>query len=476
MTMGIGRVAGRLQRWSLPSERLDDGQRRFHLRRWFGIVSLVSIAALTWVGTSLFSRIMTDRMLRQEAVLTMEFVQSTFLMDQPAFLYGGEPSPNEATASEILSHLSNLPDVMRANLYLANRQLHWSSDASLIGKRFFDNPELEQALAGNLVVNEETEEHRHEHAKGEHANLGGPTDATSSYFVEIYVPIWDQDHRSVLGAVEIYKRPQALFEAIRLGRRLLWMGAICGAAFLYLALFWVIRRAEALILSQQAQLVESERLAAVGELGSAVAHGLRNPLAAIRSSAELALEGDAGLSREAATDIMSETDRLQKWINELLSYSRPVGAKPATVDLVAVLTSAFDGFGREMARRRIEGATQILHGLPAVVGDSILYAQLFNSLLANAVEAVQSQGSVALSATLSDDGRRIRVRVSDNGPGMTREQIAKAFRPFFTTKTRGLGVGLPLAKRIVERFGGTISINSEPGRGTRVDLEFAVAA
>lgn len=476
MAMGIGRLAGRLQRLALPAERLDDGQPTFHLRRWFGIVSLVSIAALTLVGTSVFSRIMTDRMLRQEAVLTMEFVQSTFLVEKPAFLYGGEPSPNDATASGILLHLSNLPDVMRANLYLANRQIHWSSDASLIGKTFSDNPELEQALAGNLVVNEETEEHQHEHAKGEHANLGGAADANTSYFVEIYVPIWDQDHKSVLGAVELYKRPQALFESIRLGRRLLWVGAICGALFLYLTLFWIIRRADALILSQQARLVENERLAAVGELGSAVAHGLRNPLAAIRSSAELALEGDAGLSRDAATDIMSETDRLQTWINELLSYSRPVGAKPATVDLAAVLTCAFDGFSREMERRRIEGAAQILQGLPAVVGDSILYAQVFNSLLANAVEAVQKQGSVALSAALSDDGRRIRVRVSDTGPGMTREQLAKAFRPFFTTKTKGLGVGLPLAKRIVERFGGTISINSEPGRGTRVDLEFAVAA
>ena len=476
MGMGIGGLAGRLQRLALPAERPDDGQTTFHLRRWFGIVSLVSIAALTLVGTSVFSRIMTDRMLRQEAVLTMEFVQSTFLVEKPAFLYGGEPSPNDATASGILLHLSNLPDVMRANLYLANRQIHWSSDASLIGKRFSDNPELDQALAGNLVVNEETEEHQHEHAKDEHANLGGAADANTSYFVEIYVPIWDQDHKSVLGAVELYKRPQALFESIRLGRRLLWVGAICGALFLYLTLFWIIRRADALILSQQARLVENERLAAVGELGSAVAHGLRNPLAAIRSSAELALEGDAGLSRDAATDIMSETDRLQTWINELLSYSRPVGAKPATVDLAAVLTCAFEGFSREMERRRIEGATQIRQGLPAVVGDSILYAQVFNSLLANAVEAVQKQGSVALSAALSDDGRRIRVRVSDTGPGMTREQLAKAFRPFFTTKTKGLGVGLPLAKRIVERFGGTISINSEPGRGTRVDLEFAVAA
>ena len=476
MVSAIVTLKDRLHELGLPAAAGAGGSRVFHLRRWFGIVSLVSIATLTFGGTSMFSRIMTDRMLHQEGVLTMEFVQSTFLVEKPAFVYGGVPTPNDATASGILLHLSNLPDVLRANLYLANRQLHWSSDSSLIGKQFSDNPELDQALAGSLVINEETGEGHHEHTKREHANLVGSSGENTNYFVEIYVPIWDQDHTKVLGAVELYKRPQALFEAIQLGRRILWAGAVGGAIFLYLMLYWIISRADALIRDQQTRLVESERLAAVGELGSAVAHGIRNPLAAIRSSAELALEGDAGLSREAARDIMSESDRLEIWINELLSYSRPVGGKPETVNLAAVLTRAFDGFGREMERRNIDGASQIPRTLPAVVGDSMLYAQVFNSLLANAVEAIQKQGSVVLTATLSNDGKRVRVTLRDNGPGMTGEQLAKAFRPFFTTKTKGLGVGLPLAKRIVERFGGKIEIDSEPGRGTMVDLEFAVAA
>ena len=475
MVSAIFSLRGRLHEFGLPVIAGEGGPRPFRLRRWFGIVSLVSIAALTFGGTSLFSRIMTERMLRHEAVLTMEFVQSTFLVEKPAFLFGGSPSPNDATASAILSHLSSLPDVMRANLYLANRQLHWSSDASLIGKRFSDNPELERALAGALVVNEETGDHQHEHEKREHANLGGPAGANTNYFVEIYVPIWDAEHKQVLGAVELYKRPQALFEAIQLGRRILWAGAVGAAMFLYLMLYWIISRADALIRDQQARLLESERLTAVGELGSAVAHGIRNPLAAIRSSAELALEGDVGLSRDAAGDIMAEADRLEGWIKELLSYSRPVGGKSETVDLAAVLSHAFEGYGREMGRRDIECASRIPGALPAVVGDAVLYGQVFNSLLANAVEAIQTQGTVVLTAALSDDGKRVRVSLRDDGPGMTREQLAKAFRPFFTTKTKGLGVGLPLAKRIVERFGGTISIDSEPGRGTVVDLAFAVA-
>lgn len=476
MVSGIASLKDRLQQIGPAVVSDARGSRPFHLRRWFGIVSLASIATLTFVGASVFSRLLTDRMLRQEGVLTMEFVQSTFLVEKPAFLYGGAPSPNDAAAEGILVHLSNLPDVLRANLYLPDRRLYWSSDASLIGRRFPDNPELDQALAGSLVVNQENDDES-DHVKREHVNLlHGSTNANTSYFVEIYVPIWDQGHKRVLGAAELYKRPQALFEAIQFGRKILWAGALAGAAFLYLMLSWLIGRADSLIRDQQTRLVESERLAAVGELGSAVAHGIRNPLAAIRSSAELALEGDTGLARDAARDIMAEADRLEVWIDELLSYSRPVGGTAETVDLAAVLARALDGFEREMERRSIERAAHIPNTLPAVVGDSMLYGQVFNSLLANAAEAIQRQGTIALSASLSEDGRRVRVNLRDNGPGMSREQLAQAFRPFLTSKSKGLGVGLPLAKRIVERFGGKITIDSEPGRGTAVGLEFAVAA
>jgi two-component system sensor histidine kinase HydH len=447
----------------------------FRLRSWFAIVSLASIGLLTLAGTTLLSRLMTERMLRQEGVLTMEFVQSTFLVERPTFLYGGRGKEQDNAAEGILVHLSSLPDVLRANLYTADRQLYWSSDKTLIGRRFSDNPELERALAGNLVINEETESGE-AHGKGEHANLHAPADESINYFVEIYVPIWDQEHKRVVGAVELYKRPQALFEAIKSGRQMLWIGAFGGALFLYAMLYWLIGRADAVIRDQQSRLVESERLAAVGELGSAVAHGIRNPLAAIRSSAELALEGDQELSRESARDIMAEADRLEAWINELLSYSRPVAGSQETVDVAVVLQRSLEGFGRELERRHITRSTQMPATLPPVVGNSMLFAQVFNSLLANAAEALENHGSISLRATVSDDGKAVQVCVADDGPGMTQDQLAKAFRPFYTTKTKGLGVGLPLAKRIVERFGGSISIGSKPGQGTTVRVAFAIAA
>ncbi len=475
MFSSVGGMRNWIREIGAPGISSDSPPRTFRLRSWFAIVSLASIGLLTVSGATLFSRLMTERMLRQEGVLTMEFVQSTFLVERPTFLYGHEGRGQDDAAAGILVHLSSLPDVLRANLYTADRQLYWSSDKTLIGRRFSDNPELERALAGNLVINEETESGE-KHGKGEHTNLHAPADETINYFVEIYVPIWNEEHKRVVGAVELYKRPQALFEAIQSGRQMLWVGALGGALFLYAMLYWLIGRADAVIRDQQSRLVESERLAAVGELGSAVAHGIRNPLAAIRSSAELALEGDQELSRESARDIMAEADRLEVWINELLSYSRPVAGSQETVDLAAVLQRSIEGFSRELERRNIMRSTQMPASLPPVVGNSMLFAQVFNSLLANAAEAMENHGSITLRATVSDDGRTVHVSLSDDGPGMTLEQLAKAFRPFYTTKTKGLGVGLPLAKRIVERFGGSISIGSTPGQGTTVRVAFAVAA
>ena len=446
--------------------------RPFDLRAWFAVVALISITALSIFAAALLSRFMTDRMLRHEAVLSMEFVEAVILVENPEKVFSGDAKDRTPEAFE---HIARMPDVLRANLYSAQRRLIWSSDPSLIGKEFDANPELDRALAGELTINEEDEEQDAAHPKSEHAHLSHTVD----YFVEIYIPVWDAKRTKVVGSVELYKNPRPLFEAIQAGKRLIWLGALAGGVFLFLALFSMIQRADNLIRSQQERLVESERLAAVGELGSAVAHGIRNPLTAIRSSAELALEGDPDLSREAARDIMAEVDRLEEWVRELLSYSRPVAGKLDAIDVVPILRRCANEFGREMDKRGVACTVAVPDTLPPIQGDAMLLAQVVTSLIANALEAMAgddagASGKVTVSAALRDDGRFMHVAVADNGPGMTAEQRERAFKPFYTTKTKGLGVGLPLAKRIIERFGGTISIDSQSGKGTTVLLQFPI--
>lgn len=438
-------------------------EKPFRLTRRFAFVGLVSIGLMSVVVALSLSRFLTERMLRQEAVLTMEFIHSLVLVEN-ASLYFREGRPGAPEVASTFNHVANMPDVLRASAHSADHRVIWSSDKAIVGRQFPDNPELERALAGELVVHEAFEDHHAD--KAEHASLKQDI----GYFVEIYFPVRDADGQ-IVGAVEIYKTPRALFEAIRAGERAVWIGALLGGLFLYLALFWLVRRADELIRHQQDQLVQSETLAAVGEMGSAVAHGIRNPLASIRSSAELSLETADAFGREAATDIIAEVDRLEGWVRELLSYARPVAEKPTAVGIAELVSAQLASFGRGAHRQNVVLQSEVAPDVGAVEADPLLLGQVLSSLIANAFEALdqgQRGGRVGVGAARA--AGRVRLWVQDDGPGMTADQLGRVFKPFYTTKPKGLGVGLPLARRIVERFGGRIDVSSRPGKGTRVEL------
>ena len=431
----------------------------FNLSRWFAAVGLVAIASISAVTAALLSSFLTDRMLQQEGRLTQEFVQSIVLVEKAAEYFSGHRAPQLREIEQVFEHIARMPDVLRANLHSRERRILWSSDRGLIGRQFLDNAELEEALRGTLVV------HGEEYVKIEHGNLG----RTMQGFIEIYSPVWDEARGEVVGVVELYKTPSALFEAIQTGRRAIWIGAALAGIFLYLALFWMVRRADNLIRVQRERLVQSETLAAVGEMSSAVAHGIRNPLANIRSSAELSLGGGAEQWREAAQDVVSEVDRLESWVRDLLSYSQPLAGKLEPIQVGPLVQASLQSFERDRERRGIRASARVGERLPPVTADPLMLGQVFNSLIANAVEAVDRDGRIAVTVQREGE-RQLRVSIQDSGPGMSRAQLASAFKPFYTTKARGLGVGLPLAKRIVERFGGSIAMASEPGKGTTVDV------
>jgi len=444
----------------------------FNLSRWFAIVGLVSIATVGTASALLLSHFLTERMLRQEGVLTMEFVQSLVLTEKSLHAYfTGERTRDATELESALRHIAAMPDVLRANIYNPARVLIWSSDNNIIGRKFGPNPELDAALGGQLVVHGDAEDDDAQPRKEEHVELN----EGEGYFVEIYVPVLDAPRGKVIGAIELYKRPQALAEALQTGRLYIFVGAALSSLFLYLALFGLSRRADAIIRAQRERLVETEILATVGEMGSAVAHGIRNPLAAIRSSAELALDGGHDVALESARDIIAEADRLEEWVRNLLSYTRPLSAAPEAVALRALVAATMDHFARDMEKRGIASKFNVANDLPLAKGDPLLLGQVLHSLLANAVEAIQQGGTIEIAGKTIPGQQRVELTIRDSGPGMTAEQLKRVFTPFYTTKPKGLGVGLALAKRIVERFGGRIAIESAPGRGTAVCLSMPVA-
>jgi signal transduction histidine kinase len=289
-------------------------------------------------------------------------------------------------------------------------------------------------------------------------------------FIENYIPLFDADGKTVTAMVEIYKEPQDLISRMERGLVLIWMATALGGGLIYLGLYWIVRRAAILLAQQQQQLITNETFVVLGEMSSAVAHSLRNPLATIRSSAELALEFDDGAAHKNINDIIGQVDRMSKWIRELLQSLRPLNDEAEPVNLVAALHDALMAYELQIARARVTVEFQT-DQTPMVLSQQVQLTQILNSLLSNAVEAMDKGGRLTLTIE-PGDAQGVTLVVSDTGRGMTDEQRSMAFRPFFTTKQGGLGVGLVLVKRIMERFGGSVTLESREGEGTTVRLSF----
>jgi len=254
------------------------------------------------------------------------------------------------------------------------------------------------------------------------------------------------------------------------GLVLIWLATALGGGLIYLGLYWIVRRAAILLATQQKQLITNETFVALGEMSSAVAHSLRNPLATIRSSAELALEFDSGPAHKNITDIIGQVDRMSKWVRELLQSLRPLNDEAESVNLVAALHDSLMAFEHQIAKAGVKVVFEPQE-TPMVLSQQVQLTQILNSLLANAVEAMDRGGTLTITLEPTDS-QGVCVVVNDTGKGMNEEQRKMAFRPFFTTKQGGLGVGLVLVKRIMERFGGAVSLGSREGEGTSVRLSF----
>jgi two-component system sensor histidine kinase HydH len=272
--------------------------------------------------------------------------------------------------------------------------------------------------------------------------------------------------------VEIYRVPDALFAAIDAGVRQVWLAAALGMALLYAALFGIALRARRLMARQQQLLVEAEALSAIGAVASAVAHGIRNPLSSIRSSAELGQVEDAERARQCFVDIEREADRVERWVRDLLIQARGEAIAASAVDMNLLLAESARTFEVAAARQgvavRVEPAP-----VPKARGDAGALGQALDNLVANAIEAMPEGGALSLSTALGRDGQ-VEVVITDTGGGLP-EEFRAGSGLFFSTKPRGTGLGLVLTRRILERQAGSLSLESA-GRGTRAVIRLPVAA
>ncbi len=218
----------------------------------------------------------------------------------------------------------------------------------------------------------------------------------------------------------------------------------------------------------QARLVETERLAAVGELVAGVAHEVNNPLGSISAFAQLLLR-EEGLSldqRESLEIIYSETLRASHVVKDLLAFARRSAPRRESVDLTQVVEGALRLRGYQLASHGVQTLLDLPAGLPQVVGDARQLQQVVLNLVTNALQAMPDGGDLRLIA--GGDADRVTLEIGDSGGGIPESVRPHIFEPFYTTKPEGEGTGLGLSVSygIVAAHGGTLALASSTQSGT----------
>ena len=450
------------------------------LTRQFAVLSLIVTALITAALSWVLTRALRADLLEREWAVTADFIRTEAFFHLGPADFVAPPTPAAAERFRAFyKQTAMLPEIVRVKIYDADMAVVWSDESRLVGQRFPDNPHLARAIAGRTTVNIKPRGER----TGENVYEG----ETSASLVEVYVPIVFPGRSGVAGVVETYKVPAQVFANIRRGQLTVVTTALAGGAFLYLSLIWIVRRAARRIDEQhaaldhrnrelravQAQLLEAERLAAIGEVVAAVAHGIRNPLANIRASAQVATldrQDPGDPTTRHLTNVMSEVDRLETRLRQLLQFVRPAEPREERLDVNAVLRGAVELTAARIAARGLAVDERLDPQLPHVRGDAMLLEQVFLSLLGNAVEAmVGEDGAITLTTGVEPDGaggHQVFAEVRDSGPGIPPEELGRIFKPFYTTKAQGTGLGLAVAKKFAEGLGGSVGVDTAPGKGS----------
>jgi len=226
------------------------------------------------------------------------------------------------------------------------------------------------------------------------------------------------------------------------------------------------------------ELAHAERLAAIGELSAAVAHGIRNPLAGIRLAAQLGLESShAGEPlRENLEDILEAVAKLEAQVRGVLDFARPFEPQLQAVDCASLIRTVLEAAAGRLASAGIHVVVDVAPDVPAIRADPAHLAQALQEILANAIDALPAGGTITIDARPSGhEPPVVQIGIADDGPGIPPEAQARIFQLFATTKATGTGVGLAVVKKIVERHSGRVFVDPQHGKGARFVLELPLA-
>jgi len=367
-------------------------------------------------------------------------------------------------------------NVEQLNIYDQVGVLSYSTGDIPLGKDCYEEPGVKKALFGD-----------HYFELPGHSPLWsilGYGPGAQAHRLKAYIPFRLEDKPApqvgpVVGVFEITTNISQDLAEIGQFRLIILatLGVIMG--LLFVVLRQIVKQAEVILerrqdeqMALEAQLHQAERLAALGEMTAGVAHEIRNPLGIISSTAELLKERLARYEPQnrLAQIIVEESNRLNEKVTEFLDFSRPRLPNLRPCDLEGVIERSLELVQPEIERRSITVSRHYRLDGHAQAADPDLLHQAFLNILLNAIQAMPEGGHLTVYTGLGPQGQGREIVFEDNGDGISPETLKKVFNPFFTTKEKGSGLGLPIVKSIIETHQGVIKIDCNPGQGTAVTI------
>ncbi|MBI4823432.1 MAG: HAMP domain-containing protein [Nitrospirae bacterium] len=221
-----------------------------------------------------------------------------------------------------------------------------------------------------------------------------------------------------------------------------------------------------------------EKMATIGELASAIAHEIKNPLAGISGAIQVFAEdfSEEDPRKTIINEVLTEIERLDKAVRDLLNFAKPPEPYRIKTHIMPVIERAVRLLGAQAKKQNVDINTVVMQDIKEVYIDPEQMQQVFLNIMLNALHSMLEEGSITIATYLREETKEAEISISDTGHGITEENIKNVFKPFFTTRHMGTGLGLAISKNIVEKHGGRIELESRVGGGSnfRVILPLGV--
>ena len=458
------------------------GHQPFALVKYFSFTSLSVILLasliLTWSLSNNAKKVLLERSDSYSRLFAENLNRQVFLQFVlPTVVRYGRIALSDPTQFErldtIVRNITRGMNIESVTIFDSRENIiSYSTEAVLVGKRDAGGIEYQKALDGennSMLI-----------SSGSVLNLlpGAPPVYCT---LKTYVPFRQERGLSertgeIMGVIEVVKDlSEDLRAIISLQYRfMLLLLTVMGVLFGVLSA--IVVRANRIMEARakerrrlEEQLHESQRLAALGKMVAAVSHEIKNPLGIVRSTAEILgkrISKVAPGNEQLAGIIVEETNRLDGIVREFLDFARP--KEPTMV--YGSLNSLVERLARfmepEFADKKIDFVMELSPVLPEIPMDGEQVYQVLLNMVFNGIQAMPAGGTITVKTYPLPHGKTVAIEIADTGAGMSEEKMEQIFTPFFTDRNRGTGLGLSISKNIVEKHGGSITVQSREGDGT----------